>query len=307
MEPRRQLAEREAGTRGQRIETDERRERGVRHVALDADAAERVRPVEHDDGDAGARARTHGEGERPLEGVVARADVLKIDDEGVEPGEHRRRRLPRGAVEADHRESRDGIALVRDRGVILWRAPDSVLGREQSRQAHAARVGEQRRRVLEATVHRRLVAEQADGAALEAREVIAQEDIEAGQDGGHAADGSEAGDTMRAMARGPRYERLATERANRASARLDRLDARRIAALMNREDARAVRAVGRVAREIAAARRVGARTVIVTCSRARGVSANVDIAPAPGPEVLAGSTRLKAGTATKLVLNTLTT
>ena len=30
-------------------------------------------------------------------------------------------------------------------------------------------------------------------------------------------------------------------------------------------------------------------------------------APAPGPEVLAGSTRLKAGTATKLVLNTLTT
>jgi len=58
---------------------------------------------------------------------------------------------------------------------------------------------------------------------------------------------------------------------------------------------------------LAAARRAGARTVIVTCSRARGVSANVVIAPAPGPEVLAGSTRLKAGTATKLVLNTLTT
>ncbi len=35
--------------------------------------------------------------------------------------------------------------------------------------------------------------------------------------------------------------------------------------------------------------------------------ARVVIAPAPGPEVLAGSTRLKAGTATKLVLNTLTT
>ncbi len=30
------------------------------------------------------------------------------------------------------------------------------------------------------------------------------------------------------------------------------------------------------------------------------------ITPSPGPEVLAGSTRLKAGTATKLVLNTLT-
>src|SRR6266852_1725430 len=35
--------------------------------------------------------------------------------------------------------------------------------------------------------------------------------------------------------------------------------------------------------------------------------ADVVITPATGPEVLAGSTRLKAGTATKLVLNTLTT
>ncbi|PYN08571.1 MAG: N-acetylmuramic acid 6-phosphate etherase [Candidatus Rokuibacteriota bacterium] len=218
------------------------------------------------------------------------------------------------------------------------------------------------------------------------------------------------------MARGLRYERLVTERANRASAHLDRLDALGIAALMNREDARVVRAVARVARDIAgavnlivaalrsggrlifvgagtsgrlgvleaaecpptfgtppslvqgimaggraavfrsregaeddaragaqairararagdvvvgvsasgvtpfvrgaltAARRVGAKTVLVTCN-ARVASrasagrsrANVTIAPDPGPEVLAGSTRLKAGTATKLVLNTLTT
>lgn len=229
---------------------------------------------------------------------------------------------------------------------------------------------------------------------------------------------------MRAMARALRYERLVTERANRASIRLDRLDARGIATLMNREDARAVRAVGRVARDIAAAvdlivgalgsggrlifvgagtsgrlgvleaaecpptfgtpggrvqaivaggrrsvfrsregaeddaragaraiaaratgrdvvvgisasgvtpfvrgalaaaQRVGARTALVTCSpgesvpgrrlgprrsRSRRAIAEVVIAPVPGPEVLAGSTRLKAGTATKLVLNTLTT
>jgi N-acetylmuramic acid 6-phosphate etherase len=228
---------------------------------------------------------------------------------------------------------------------------------------------------------------------------------------------------MRAMARGLRYERLVTERANRATAHLDRLDARRIAALMNREDARAVRAVGRVARDIAsavdlivqslgaggrlifvgagtsgrlgvleaaecpptfgtpptrvqaimaggrasvfrsregaeddaragaravraragagdvvvgvsasgvtpfvrgalaAARAAAARTVLVTCDAAgatwgrrsgastarAGGAVDVVIAPAPGPEVLTGSTRLKAGTATKLVLNTLTT
>ena len=59
---------------------------------------------------------------------------------------------------------------------------------------------------------------------------------------------------------------------------------------------------------LVAARRLGARTVLVAChaGRARDL-AEVVIAPWPGPEVLAGSTRLKAGTATKLVLNILTT
>ena len=215
---------------------------------------------------------------------------------------------------------------------------------------------------------------------------------------------------MRAMAARVRYERLATERVNPRSARLDRLGARAIVTLMNREDRVAVAAVGRVAPAIAAAvdmivaalgaggrlffvgagtsgrlgvleaaecpptfgtrpglvqaimaggrssvfrsregaeddaraaartvqarvrrgdvvvgvsasgvtpfvraalataRRLGAATVLVQCSAARGrVPAGVVIRPVPGPEVLAGSTRLKAGTATKLVLNTLTT
>jgi N-acetylmuramic acid 6-phosphate etherase len=210
---------------------------------------------------------------------------------------------------------------------------------------------------------------------------------------------------------GPRYERLATEQPNPASRDLDRLTPRRIATLMNREDRRAVAAVGRAVPRIAAAvdmivdalaaggrlifvgagtsgrlgvleaaecpptfntppdlvqavmaggpqsvfrsregaedderaavkavrarvrrgdvvvgitasgvtafvraalktaRRAGARTVLVTCAGdgAPAVDADVVIALAPGPEVLAGSTRLKAGTATKLVLNTLTT
>jgi len=208
-----------------------------------------------------------------------------------------------------------------------------------------------------------------------------------------------------------RLERLLTERPNSASRDLDRLSPLRIARLMNREDRRAVAAVGRVAPRIAAAvtliaralgaggrlffvgagtsgrlgvleaaecpptfgtpprlvqaimaggrasvfrsregaeddgpaaaRAVRARvragdvvvgvsasgvtpfvhaalaaararraaTVLVSCNPRPGVSVRADvvIAPAPGPEVLAGSTRLKAGTATKLVLNTLTT
>ncbi|MBI2492355.1 MAG: N-acetylmuramic acid 6-phosphate etherase [Candidatus Rokubacteria bacterium] len=208
-----------------------------------------------------------------------------------------------------------------------------------------------------------------------------------------------------------RYERLATERRNRASRALDRLTPLQVATLMNREDRRAVAAVGRVARPIAraaglivaslarggrlhlvgagtsgrlgvleaaecpptfgtapglvqaimaggrgavfrsregaeddgpaaaravrrrvragdvvvgvsasgvtpfvlsalgAARRRGAETILVSCNpgRRRRVPASVVVAPVTGPEVLAGSTRLKAGTATKLVLNTLTT
>lgn len=55
-------------------------------------------------------------------------------------------------------------------------------------------------------------------------------------------------------------------------------------------------------------RRLGCSTVLVTChpnSRLRG-TADIVIAPRTGPELIAGSTRLKAGTATKLILNMLT-
>lgn len=57
------------------------------------------------------------------------------------------------------------------------------------------------------------------------------------------------------------------------------------------------------------ARKLGAFTVGVVCTTDSELACEVDlcITPVVGPEVLTGSTRLKAGTATKLVLNTLTT
>jgi N-acetylmuramic acid 6-phosphate etherase len=57
------------------------------------------------------------------------------------------------------------------------------------------------------------------------------------------------------------------------------------------------------------ARRAGARIIFVTCDPATELQTFVDltVSPAVGAEVIAGSTRLKAGTATKLVLNMLTT
>ncbi len=60
---------------------------------------------------------------------------------------------------------------------------------------------------------------------------------------------------------------------------------------------------------LAQARKRGAGTVFLTCApqAARCRDADVVIACVVGPEVLTGSTRMKAGTATKLVLNTITT
>jgi N-acetylmuramic acid 6-phosphate etherase len=60
---------------------------------------------------------------------------------------------------------------------------------------------------------------------------------------------------------------------------------------------------------LTAARNKGARIIFVTCWPGTELQNYVDliIAPAVGPEVIAGSTRLKAGTATKMVLNMLTT
>ncbi len=57
------------------------------------------------------------------------------------------------------------------------------------------------------------------------------------------------------------------------------------------------------------ARQCGAVTVGVTCNSKSELHPHADImiAPVVGPEVLSGSTRLKAGTATKMVLNMLTT
>ncbi len=57
------------------------------------------------------------------------------------------------------------------------------------------------------------------------------------------------------------------------------------------------------------ARKAGATILIVTCDPKTELQTFVDltIAPAVGPEIIAGSTRLKAGTATKMVLNILTT
>jgi len=60
---------------------------------------------------------------------------------------------------------------------------------------------------------------------------------------------------------------------------------------------------------IAAGRELGALTIGISCTPDSELSRQVEIpiTPLVGPEVIAGSTRMKAGTATKLVLNMIST
>jgi N-acetylmuramic acid 6-phosphate etherase len=60
---------------------------------------------------------------------------------------------------------------------------------------------------------------------------------------------------------------------------------------------------------VAKARELGAVTCGISCTPQSELSHAVDypIEPTPGPEILTGSTRLRAGTATKLVLNMIST
>jgi N-acetylmuramic acid 6-phosphate etherase len=57
------------------------------------------------------------------------------------------------------------------------------------------------------------------------------------------------------------------------------------------------------------AREIGGKTIYLVCNPRSEITIPVDVAicPVVGPEVVMGSTRMKAGTATKLVLNMLTT
>jgi N-acetylmuramic acid 6-phosphate etherase len=87
------------------------------------------------------------------------------------------------------------------------------------------------------------------------------------------------------------------------------LDERKVSAL---DAVVGIAASGRTPYTIGAvehARTLGAFTVAVTCAPDSAITRAVDVAivPVVGPEVLAGSTRMKAGTAQKLVLNMLST
>src|SRR5439155_1175231 len=108
-----------------------------------------------------------------------------------------------------------------------------------------------------------------------------------------------------------------TEQRNPRSARIDQMDTLAIVDLMNAEDRLVAPAVGTQREQIARAIDLivealnrGARTGFLLCTPPSPQllrEHDVVIAPLVGPEVVTGSTRMKAGTATKMVLNMLST
>ncbi len=112
------------------------------------------------------------------------------------------------------------------------------------------------------------------------------------------------------LAGGPRAMFAAIEKAEDRSA-LARRDLARIG-LSERDVLVGISASGRTPYTVAGvryARSIGARTVAITSNPIGELrrAAEVAIVPEVGPEVIAGSSRMKAGTAQKLVLNMLST
>jgi hypothetical protein len=126
-----------------REHADERRERGVEHVPLDDVAADRVGPVEHEKGDSVLSRGAHRRRHRRHVRVVARADVLHVEEENVDAFEHLLGRCERRAIDRVDRHARARVHVGRDRGPLPLVPADAVLGREERDQLDRRMLGEQ--------------------------------------------------------------------------------------------------------------------------------------------------------------------
>lgn len=132
-------------------------------------------------------------------------------------------------------------------------------------------------------------------AAMDAAELVPTFDLEAGRIVAHAAGGTEALETA--------MEGVEDDETSGHSA---------ASGLLRGDLALGLTASGRtpyVAGALAAARSAGASTVLVSANPEAEIAgiADVHVCVETGPEVLTGSTRMKAGTAQKLVLNAFST
>ena len=88
---------------GMRKQADEGLVAGLQRRSFHRDAADRIRAVADDDGDAGPRRGAQAIGHGVDEGVDARADILDVDHQHVDQRQHLGGRLARLAVEREDR------------------------------------------------------------------------------------------------------------------------------------------------------------------------------------------------------------
>ena len=143
-------------------------------------AADRVRPVQHHQAFAVFGGRLEGVGHRPDVGVVAGADVLEVEDQGVEILQHRLRGPAGGAVEAADRDSLPGVG---DLHQVLFHRVEPVFRGEERGEPDAGQGGDHLPGVAERGVHRGRVRDEPDGETAQQLAGLRQP-VEPGADGG---------------------------------------------------------------------------------------------------------------------------
>ena len=138
------------------------------HRTFDLAAADRVGAIADDGLDAVLAAGPQAVGHRIDVGVNARADVLEVDDEDVEAGEHLAGRFPGFAVERVDGHMPHVVAGVgRFDHVLLEVGAEAVLRPEDGREARVAAGADAVGSVHQAVIDRRRVADHPDALARE--------------------------------------------------------------------------------------------------------------------------------------------
>ena len=181
VEQRRQLTDRHAVTRGNGIHPDERLELRIEQCAFDDLAADRIRPVEHDERNSLALRGLHRERHRGHVRPRAAADFLEIVDQGVHVREHRRCRAAiLGEIQRLNRDAGLAIDLVLDRHAVHHVTANAMLRREQH---HELEVGMRRNQVDRqpaGTVDRGMIRYEPDALSTECRRHIREKRLETG-------------------------------------------------------------------------------------------------------------------------------
>ena len=119
---------------------DERFPSRLKTCAFDRGAADRIRPIADEDLHAVPGGGAHAVGHRIDIGVDARADVLQVDDEHVDPAQHVGGRLPRLAIQGIDRHAPPRVVAVRRfHHVVLHVGAETVLRAENRRDRDAFR------------------------------------------------------------------------------------------------------------------------------------------------------------------------